>query len=249
MVLRIVVFYVLAMFLTFLIGGLQQEAGLLPELTFLPQLGPGIAGLITMLAFYRRDRLRIVFFSPGMLPQRYLWAILLPLVFGLLTFLFARLFLEPAEGMEISPLVVAWMFAGAVGEEIGWRGYLHKRVAPHMNGLLSSLLVGALWTPFHIQFWPGGPVYLAFAGLALISLSIMMYALLAEHEFNVLGATVFHLTINLTAALSVGWLSGLNLVFMIAYSVIAALMAAGVVLVRRDLFLRPLARPEAASQA
>jgi hypothetical protein len=45
MILRVVVLYGLAVVFTFLIGGLQQGAGLLPDLTFLPQWGPGIAGL------------------------------------------------------------------------------------------------------------------------------------------------------------------------------------------------------------
>jgi hypothetical protein len=63
MILRVVVFYVLTWVFTILIGGLQQEAGLLPGLTFLPQWGPGIAGLITMLIFRKRDGVGITFFS------------------------------------------------------------------------------------------------------------------------------------------------------------------------------------------
>ena len=151
MVLRIVAFYALTLLFTMVLGGLQQEAGLLPGLTFLPQWGPGIAGLITMLIFRKRDRVRITFFSVGMPLRSYLWAFLLPLGFGLLAFVFALLFLGDPQPMPLTVTGVAMMVAGAVGEEIGWRGYLHRRVAPHMNGLLSSLLVGLLWTPFHLM--------------------------------------------------------------------------------------------------
>lgn len=37
MTLRVVIFYVLTLLFTMTLGGLQQEAGLFPELTFLPQ--------------------------------------------------------------------------------------------------------------------------------------------------------------------------------------------------------------------
>jgi hypothetical protein len=87
-----------------------------------------------------------------------------------------------------------------------------------------------------VQYWAGGAAFMAFFGLGMVSLSIMAYAVLAEYEFNVLGATLFHLVINLTAALSGSLLLGLSLPFMIAYGAIAALIAAAVVFVRCDLF-------------
>jgi membrane protease YdiL (CAAX protease family) len=237
MVLRIVVYYVLTLFFTFLIGGLQQEAGLLPGLTFLPQWGPGIAGLITMLAFYKRDKLRITFFDRDMPLLRYLWAFLLPFGFGLLAYLFALVFLGRTDGMQFSVALVASMIPGAIGEEIGWRGYLHRRIDPHMSGLLSSAIVGALWTPFHAHILPGGVVFVLFFGLALVALSIIAYATLARYQFNVLGATLFHLAINLTSALVAGLVLSFDLTFMVAYGVIAALVATVVVLLRRDQFL------------
>jgi hypothetical protein len=76
-------------------------------------------------------------------------------------------------------------------------------------------------------------LYVAFAGLGLVSQSIMVYALLAEHEFNVLGAVLFHLVTSLTSDLSVTLVLGLSLTFMMAYGLIAALVTAVVVIVRR----------------
>jgi len=235
-ILRVVVFYVLTWFFTFLIGGVQQEIGLPAELTVLFQWAPGIAGLLTMLIFRKRDGVRITFFSRTMALQQYLWAFLLPLGFGLLAFVFARVFLGDPQGMQVTVAGVGLMIAGAVGEEIGWRGYLHKRIAPHMSGLTSSLLVGVLWALFHVQYYEGGLLFMAFMGVAFISLSIMAYAVLAEYEFNVLGAALFHLGINLTAALIAGLVLSFRLSFAIAYGVIAALIAAAVVFVRREMF-------------
>jgi membrane protease YdiL (CAAX protease family) len=239
-ILQVVVFYVLTWLFTMVLGGLQQEAGLLPELTFLPQWGPGLAGLITMLIFLRRDGVRITFFSADMPWQRYLWAFLLPFGFGLLAFLFALLFFGDPQPMQLTIAGIAIMIAGALGEEIGWRGYLHKRIAPHVNGLLSSIVVGVLWTTFHMPYFEGGILFMAFFGLALVALSIMAYAVLAEYELNVLGATLFHLAINLTSAFAAGLVLGFSLPFMIAYGTIAALIAAAVVFLRRKLFFSKL---------
>jgi membrane protease YdiL (CAAX protease family) len=249
MILRVVVFYGLMAFLLVFIGGVQQEVGLPDDLLFLFQWAPGIAGLLTMLIFRKRDSVRITFFDPEMPLQRYLWAFLLPLSHGLLAFVFALLVLGDPQGMSLTATGVLTMIIGAVGEEIGWRGYLHKRIAPHMSGLTSSLLVGVLWTLFHVQYYEGGLLFMVLMGMVYVSLTIMAYAALADYAFNVLGATVFHLAINLTAALVAGLVLSFRLPFVIAYSVIAALIAAAVVFQRRDLFFNKLAPAESAPRA
>ncbi|MBN1248835.1 MAG: CPBP family intramembrane metalloprotease [Anaerolineae bacterium] len=241
MVLRIGAYYMLMWFFTMSLGGLQQEAGLLPELTFLPQWGPGIAGLVTMLIFLKRDGVRISFFSREMPFRRYLWAFLLPLGFGLLALVAALLLFGDLQPLPLSTATIAMMIAGAIGEEIGWRGYLHKRIAPHLNGLWSSVIVGVLWASFHTPYYGGGLLYMVFFGLALVALSVMAYAVLAEYQFNVLGSTLFHLAINLTSALVAGLVLTLSLPFMVSYGVIGALLAAAVVYARRDLFFDPRA--------
>jgi len=249
MVLRVVVFYGLMAFLLVFIGGVQQEVGLPDDLLFLFQWAPGIAGLVTMLIFRKRDGVRITFVDPEMPLRRYLWAFLLPLSHGLLAFAFALLVLGDPQGMSLTATGLLTMVIGAVGEEIGWRGYLHKRIAPHRRGLTSSLLVGVLWTLFHVQYYEGGLLFMTFMGLTYISLTILAYAALADYAFNVLGATVFHLAINLTAALFAGLVLSFSLPFVIAYSAIAALVAAAVVLLRRDLFFNELAPAKAARRA
>jgi membrane protease YdiL (CAAX protease family) len=197
-----------------------------------------------MLVFRKRDAIRITFFSAAMPLRRYLAAFFLPLSFGLLPLLFALVFLGDPQPISLSAAVLAGMIAGALGEEIGWRGYLHKRIAPPLNGLLSSVLVGVLWAPFHVQYYAGGLAFMAFFGLGLVSLSIMAYAVLAEYEFNVLGATLLHLAINLTSAQYAGLILGFSLPLMIAFGTIAAIFAAVVVFVRRDQFFGTPSRPD-----
>ena len=233
MVLRVVVYFGLMVFVLLFVGGLQQEVGLPDDLMVLFQWAPGIAGLLTMLIFRRRDAARIAFLDPDMPLRRYVQAFLVPASLGVLSFAFALVFLGGSQSVPLTLAGIGMMTIGAVGEEIGWRGYLHRRIAPHMSGLTSSLVVGLLWTAFHLTMYiEGGALFIAFMALAFVSMSIMAYAALADYAFNVLGATVFHLAINLTSSLVFCYLLGFDLAFVIA---------AAVVLLRRDLFFTELA--------
>ncbi len=238
MLLRVGVFYLLTWFFLMLLGGIQQETGLLPPEIGLAQWGPGIAALL-MLLIFRKDGHKIVFFSKDTPALRYLFAALIPAGVGLVVFLI-RSFIP----MESSPnssiyasisLVLLWMPLGALGEELGWRGYLHKRLDPRMRGLLSSLLVGALWMPIHIQFFSEGPVFLFFLALLIISYSVVIYALVQDTGFSVILATIFHLSINLTNLLFLDVIYETS--FMIVNGIVWAVLAAIFVMAKRELYL------------
>lgn len=96
-----------------------------------------------------------------------------------------------------------------------------------------------------MMYFEGGILFMVFFGLVMFSMSIMAYATLAEYRFNVLGATLFHLAINLTSVLVAGLVQeSFSLPYMIAYGVIAAPIAALVVIARRELFFSKLAPAE-----
>jgi membrane protease YdiL (CAAX protease family) len=124
---------------------------------------------------------------------------------------------------------------GALGEEIGWRGYLHKKLDARMRGLFSSLLVGILWMPIHVTFLAQGPLFIFFLTVLIISYSIVIYALVQDTGFNVLLASIFHLAINLTNVLFLDVIYELS--FMIINSLVWAALAAVIVISKRDLFL------------
>jgi membrane protease YdiL (CAAX protease family) len=53
------------------------------------------------------------------------------IVFYILTFVIYRLFFSaPAAGADTATpwILLLWFPLGAIGEELGWRGYLHNRV-------------------------------------------------------------------------------------------------------------------------
>ncbi|HET9909730.1 MAG TPA: CPBP family intramembrane glutamic endopeptidase [Anaerolineales bacterium] len=238
MFLRISIFYVLTWFFLILIGGIQQATGLLSPEVGLPQLGPGIAGML-MLLIFRKDGHRIQFLSKETPFSRYLYAALIPVGLGLVVFLISSVIdIPPSAASPIyNSLITAilWMPIGALGEEIGWRGYLHKKLDTKMRGLFSSLLVGLLWLPIHITFLTQGAVFVFFLGVLIISYSIVIYVLVQDTRFNVLLASIFHFAINLTNLLFLDVIY--DLTFMIINSLVWAVVATGLVISNRELFL------------
>jgi len=199
MFLRIGVFYVLTWLFLMLLGGIQEATGILPPEIGLAQWGPGFAALVTVVLF-RKDEIKITFISKDTPPQRYLWTALLPAGVGFLVYLLSTILQiqsTATSGVYTQMiLVLIWTPLGALGEEIGWRGYLHKKLDTRLRGLFSAILVGFLWMPIHITFLSQGLLLLIFLAIWFISLSIVLFALVHDTEFSVLAATIFHMAIN-----------------------------------------------------
>ena len=238
MVLRIGIFYVLAWFFLILLGGLQQATGILPPEIGLAQWGPGIAALL-MLLLFRRDGFKITFFSKGTPILRYVYAALIPVGVSLVVYLIKSITSiqpssdSPAYGAILT--MVLWMPFGAIGEELGWRGYLHKKLDPRMRGLWSSLLVGLLWMPIHVAFYSQGAVFLFFLALLILSYSVVIYALVHDTGFNVLLAAVFHMFINLSNLLFLDVIY--ETPFMMINALVWVILAIWVILMKKDIFL------------
>jgi membrane protease YdiL (CAAX protease family) len=192
-----------------------------------------------MLVIFRKDGFKITVFSKATPARRYLHAALIPLGVGLVVYLLRLLIpIESTALPEIFdnlPLVLLWMPLGAFGEELGWRGYLHKKLDPRLRGLFSSFLVGILWMPIHVHFFAQGPVFLFFLTLMIISYSVVIYALVQDTSFNVLLASVFHLSINLANlfVIDVIYETSIMMISSIVWAVVAAVM----IFLKRDIFL------------
>lgn len=235
MVVQAIVFYGLMWFFLLALGGGAQAAGL-PAEVGLAQWGPGLAGLATLLLF-RKDGGRLTLARADTSLLRYVVAVILPLAGGLIAYALALILqVPPAAGTLVaSPLLFAlWIPLGALGEEIGWRGVLHRRLDSRLNGLTSSLIVGLLWAPMHVHLFPNGAAYMALFAVLLVSYSIVIYALVADAGFSVLLATLFHLAINYTNVLFLDLINATG--FMAIDAVVWAIIAAVTVFTRRERF-------------
>jgi membrane protease YdiL (CAAX protease family) len=239
MFLRIGIFYVLTWFFLILFGGIQEATGILPPQIGLAQWGPGVAALL-MLVIFRKDGIKITFFSKVTPVLRYLWAALIPTGVGLLVYLIRTVLTIPSatppDTFNQMSLILMWTPLGALGEEIGWRGYLHKKLDTRMRGLFSSILVGLLWLPIHFfAFASAGPVTIAFLALWFISLSVVIYGLVQDTGFSVLAATIFHLSINFINLLILDVY--FNPTFWMINGIVWAIVATIFVITKRDIYL------------
>ena len=213
-----------------LLGGAQSLLPGLPPGVALPQLSPGLAAL-AMLAILRHDALRPRF-SLGTRPiARVAIAVTVPLVIALLVA--AVTGVTPTWSVSLAAL--AWIPVGALGEELGWRGYLHRVLDVRMRGLGSSVLVGLMWLPFHVGLWGLGMPRLALFGVTLVAASIVIFALVHDVGFSVTIAALCHAALNVGSALLGGSATSTPVMaFTAAGWSIAAIVA---VVLRRRAFL------------
>jgi len=141
------------LFLPWMAGGGEG----IPWFTFGPALAAfavavlceGWAGLRRILASIGRWRVA---------PVWYLAAIGLPLVLQLVAVLINRMFGAPAPDWSALPPpgeIAAWVaiflvFSGPLGEEPGWRGFALPRMLERQGALTASLLLGVLWSAWHL---------------------------------------------------------------------------------------------------
>ena len=111
------------------------------------------------------------------------------------------------------PLVSVAIFFGfsifpgsALGEEIGWRGYVLPRLQSRMSALSAALLLAPIWALWHLPLWlTGGPgrTPLIYAGFVLsaFALSVLLTWVYNSTGGSLLLVVLLHATINLPITL------------------------------------------------
>jgi uncharacterized protein len=193
-------YYVLTFVFTVVLALVQQGLSIAADAVILPQLGPGLAALAGLVLF-RKSSPQVSIVDRSLPASRYAAAALVPLGAALLVYVintlsFGAIPLGNAAGTPW--FMVLWMPLGALGEELGWRGHLHKYLNQHLTGWVSSCVVGVLWALWHVGLYGNGIVYMGFVVILMISYSVVIYSLVQAAAFNVTLAALFHVMINIT---------------------------------------------------
>ncbi len=141
----------------------------------------------------------------------YLASITLPLLFLGAPFALSMLAGTPAPKLQLSvgiaPFALAW-FVLALGEEIGWRGYVLPKLMGPRAFLPAASILGAVWCVWHYPKLAGSPYLHDFSSalpwLAIFSVQIFFANLVICWLYqrsgrSVLVTTIFHTAFNLVA--------------------------------------------------
>jgi membrane protease YdiL (CAAX protease family) len=238
-VIRVGAFYGIAFVFTVVLSIAQQFSGIDAGRIVLPQFGPGLAA-VAMMVLFRKDGWKPAISLKGIPFRRYLGTLGIPILFSVVLFLTYRLFIRP---LNVPPtdavsftIVLCGMLLGALGEELGWRGYLQNLLDKRINGLAAFLIVGILWGLWHVGNYLNGPTYMLCFVLFTVGCSAVMAWLLRGTDYNVVLAGLFHFAVNAGFYLLQDGLADLRLIALTGIVWMGA--AAAVVALQRKVFLR-----------
>lgn len=99
-----------------------------------------------------------------------------------------------------------------MGEELGWRGWLHPKIASLYGPVTTTLIVGLIWGFWHAPLilmghnFPEQRVLGAFLLMPALSVGLAFpLAWLRDHSGSVWPCTLFHASMNTTSSLAVAW--------------------------------------------
>ena len=239
----LVVFVAIAYGIVWLLLGVSQLFGI----PFMPLLiigswSPNIAAFIVIgLVLREKGGIRALFagWAQWKFPVAwYLAALSAPAVAVLASTAVNVLGVLPGPHSPVTPGVIVSIVAieivtGATGEELGWRGFLQRRLQRRLSPLSSALIVGVVWAFFHAPLWLApGQVWESLPfwsfGLVCVSSSVVFAWLVNGTGGSMAIASLYHFLLN--AGMNVVLLFGapapkFYAVFAILFTLLAAALA------------------------
>lgn len=115
----------------------------------------------------------------------------------------ALVFNDPAQWYLVIPVFFYVLFFSVLGEEMGWRGYALPRLQARYGPLVASLIIGFIWSAWHLPlFWlPGNfhqTIPLSLFLLQSVALAIIYTWLYNRTKGSLLITHLFHAASNVT---------------------------------------------------
>lgn len=152
---------------------------------------PTIMAFVVVHAFYNGDDKKAFYRSLVDFKQPffyYAFALLTPVLLGMIFLLIASLFGNPAFAQVSSPLQFLVFFFPAILfgglEEVGWRGILQKRLSQKFSPLPLAIIIGVIWGAWHLPMFlipdlgntPAGYLPFVLQGIVLSLFLTYLYA-------------------------------------------------------------------------
>jgi uncharacterized protein len=201
--------------LVFLRDSVTDTQGLI--LTILASNVPSVLGIVLTATVFGRGALRKLLGRLLIWRVNPLWYLLLvlgpaALVAGVVPL--NALMGGPALslGMPLFGIAVFLAFhivpGSALGEEIGWRGYVLPRLQSRMSALSAALIIGPIWALWHLPLWLTGepgrtPTLYAGFVVSVIALSVILTWVYNSTRGSLLMVVLLHATYNLPITLAI----------------------------------------------
>ena len=201
--------------LVFLRDSLTDTQGLI--LTILASNVPSVLAIVLTATVFGRGALRKLLGRLLIWRVNPLWYLLLvlgpaALVAGVVPL--NALMGGPALSLGMPLLGIAVFLAfhivpgSALGEEIGWRGYVLPRLQSRMSALSAALIIGPIWALWHLPLWLTGepgrtPTLYAGFVVSVIALSVILTWVYNSTRGSLLMVVLLHATYNLPITLAI----------------------------------------------
>ena len=148
--------------------------------------------------------------------------VIVPALFFLawgVSFTFGLEMMEPAVSVYLIPLLMIAFFTGALGEEVGWMGFLFGALRKEWSFLKSALILGVFWAVWHVPmylFGIGDLSWLLMETLSLLGLRLIIVWFYAKTGKSVFSTILIHMIYNVCMAtfpVNFASLSGVILLF------------------------------------
>lgn len=185
-------------------------------------------------AALRREFTSLLTYRRGSWPWL-LVAVSVPLVVAAIALAFARAAGDGAPFIPTRaiPLTLGLqLITGAVGEELGWRGYLLPRLGARIGAISAAVVMGTLWAAWHLPafFTPGMPhqalpIPMVSFLVAIACFGVFLAMLFDASDASVLPTMLAHLSLNVT--LAIGGVSLASVVFWRTMAAVYFVVAVG----------------------
>ena len=168
-------------------------------------LGPSLAGIVLTRIVDGKSGLRVLFSQMfrARVPPGWYTALLIPPLLVLTVLLFLERFVSPVYAPNRFFMGILFGIPAGFLEEIGWMGYAFPKMRSQGNGLAPSILLGVLWSLWHLPvinylgtaiphgvYWL--PFFLAFS-LAMTAMRVLI-AWVYTNTKSVLLAQLMHVS-------------------------------------------------------
>lgn len=136
----------------------------------------------------------------------------------------------PEPQLSLLSVVIFFVvyFIGAIGEELGWSGYIIDAMQNRYGALKASLMLGTIWAVWHIIPWSQAhqtTTWIVWQSIGTVFLRVVMVWIFNNAGKSVFAMVLFHTMINISPYLIPNYGSHYNPLVFAVLVILTAIIA------------------------